>query len=105
MKTRITLLFAFLIATVSFAQEGINYKAVIKNNLGNVVANQAITIQFTILKGAEQTNVYTETQNPTTDANGIVIVNIGEGPPVNGYFGEIDWSDIYFLNVNRGFKN
>lgn len=100
MKTKITLLaMAFLISLSTFAQQGINYKALIKDNLGNVVANQNITVQFTILKGVAQTNVYQETHSPTTDANGIVILNIGEGTTSDD-FSTIGWSNAdHFLNM------
>jgi hypothetical protein len=53
-----------------------------------VVANDLIQVQFTILQGA--TSVYQETHSPTTDANGIVILNIGEGIPISGTFSTID---------------
>jgi hypothetical protein len=79
---------------------GINYKALIKDNNGNVVANTSITIQFTVLQGLVETNVYQETHSTTTDENGIVIINIGEGTPISGTFSAIDWSsDDHFLNV------
>ncbi|MFL0354119.1 tail fiber domain-containing protein [Xanthomarina sp. GH4-25] len=96
-------LFAILIfffASATYAQSSsINYKALIKDNLGNVVANQTITVQFSILKGTFQTNVYQETQTPTTDANGLIIVNIGEGTTSDD-FSTINWSsDDHFLNV------
>lgn len=85
---------------ITYAQNGINYKAVIKDNLGNVVANDLIAIQFSILQGASQTNVYEETHTPTTDSNGIIMVNIGEGTAVSGDYSTIDWgSDSHFLNV------
>ena len=97
MKTKITL-FALLITVLSFAQNGINYKAVIKDNFGNVVTNQPINIRFTILKGT--TNIYQETQLPMTDGNGITIVNIGEGTVVSGTFAAIDWGNSnHFLKV------
>ena len=80
-----------------FAQQGFNYKAII-NDGGSPVQNQAIDIQFTILEDGV-TNVYQETHNPTTDANGIVIVNIGEGTTVSGDFDVINWSNIQFLKV------
>lgn len=99
MKTKITLLILF-ITCFGFAQNGINYKAVIKDDLGNVVANDLIVVQFSILQGVAETNVYTETHSPTTDDNGIIIVNIGEGTPISGIFADIDWgSDSHFLNV------
>ncbi len=82
------------------AQQGINYKALFKYNNGNVIANDLIAVQFTILKGVAMTSVYQETHTPTTDANGIVIVNIGEGSVDSGDFNAIDWSaDDHFLNV------
>ncbi len=106
MKLKITLITALLISCITFSQtRGINYKAVIKDNLGNVVANTNVNVQFTILKGVAQTNVYREIHTPTTDANGIIIVNIGEGFVVSGSFSIIIWSnDSYFLNtqINTG---
>ncbi len=64
-----------------------------------MIANQAVTIQFSILEGGT-TNVYQETQNPTTDANGILIVNIGEGTVDSGNFFTIDWGAAnHFLNI------
>ena len=81
-----------------YAQQGINYKALIKDGAGAVVAATPIDVTFTLLDGSS--TVYTETHAPTTDANGIVILNIGEGTPVTGTFASIDWSsNNHFLNV------
>jgi hypothetical protein len=83
------------------AQQGINYKALIKDGGGNVVANQGITVQFIIYEGAALTNdVYQETHSPNSDANGFVIVDIGRGAVDSGVFEDIDWgSDDHYLNV------
>ena len=100
MKTKLLFLLAFCMPIIFFAQNGINYKAVIKDNLGNIVANDLVVVQFTILKGVAQTNVYRETHTPTTDANGIIIVNIGEGTFISGNYNTINWSnDTYYLNT------
>ena len=102
MKTlmQFTVVLIALISSTVIAQQGINYKANIKDGSGNIVANQNISIQFQILKGAGMTNVYQETHNPMTDENGIVIVNIGEGTPNSGNYSNIDWgSDDHYLNV------
>ncbi len=90
-----------MLITISItAQQGINYKALIKNEGGNVVASQNVTIQFQILQSLAMTNVYQETHSPTTDANGIVIVNIGEGSVDSGDYATIDWgSNDHYLNV------
>lgn len=98
MKTISTLLLITL-ASVGFAQQGINYKALIKDANGNVIANDLIAIQFQILQGASMTNVYQESHTPTTDANGIVNVHIGEGT-TSDVFSDIDWgADDHYLNV------
>ncbi len=99
MKTILQIMVLFLFGS-TFAQQGINYKAIVKDGSGNVVANDLIQVQFTILQGTAQTSVYQETHSPTTDANGIVILNIGEGAPISGTFNAIDWSaDDHYLNV------
>ena len=71
-----------------------------KDGGGNVVANQNIDIQFIIYEGpGEITNVYQETHSPNTDANGIVIVNIGTGTTSDD-FSAINWgADDHYLNV------
>ena len=103
---KLCLIAALLCASITFAQSNnINYKALIKDANNTVVANQSITVQFTILQGVAQTNVYRETHTPTTDANGIIIINIGEGTVDSGVFANIDWSsDDHFLNtqINLG---
>ncbi|MFL0354725.1 tail fiber domain-containing protein [Xanthomarina sp. GH4-25] len=97
MKHLITLLITLLISVISFAQQAINYKAIIKDNLGNVIANQTIDVQLAILEGT--TNVYQETHAPTTDAHGLIVLNIGEGTTSDD-FSSINWgTDDHFLNV------
>nr|WP_321237163.1 tail fiber domain-containing protein [uncultured Psychroserpens sp.] len=108
-KTKLTVL-AFLIALVSFAQNGINYKALIKDDVGNVIANEDIQIRFSIIRGSGIL-AYQETQNITTNDNGLAIVTIGEGTPLGGItFDLIDWGlDAHTLNVavdlGSGFVN
>jgi hypothetical protein len=98
MKIKFTLLI-LLITLIGYSQNGINYKAVIKDDLGNVVATEGIFVQFAILESGT-TNVYTETHSPTTDDNGIIVINIGEGTPTSGNFSTIDWTNNnHFLNV------
>ncbi|WP_040280940.1 hypothetical protein [Psychroserpens damuponensis] len=112
MKATITLLAIFLISISSFAQQAINYKALIKDDLGNVITNDLVQIQFNILKGTGQVNVYSETHTPTTDENGLIIVNLGKGALVSGSanFDTIEWdTDNHFLevliNIGNGFTN
>jgi len=87
----------------SFAEaQSINYKAVVKDGNGTLIANDLIQVQFNILEGVAQTNVYSESHTPTTDDNGIIIVNIGEGTLVSGSpaYNTIDWAgNTHFLQV------
>ena len=104
---KIIFFIAVLITTLSVAQtvnETINYKAIIKDNLGNVVANNNnVLVQFKILQGVAQTNVYEEIHSANTDANGFLIVQIGDGTVLSqslDAFINIDWSSHdHFLNV------
>lgn len=90
MKTKHLLFFllSFIFGFVSNAQQGINYKAIINDAEGNILANTLVKVKFTILENAT-TTVYSEIHDTSTDANGILIVNIGEVDPIN--FNIIDW--------------
>ncbi len=100
MKPIIVLIIGLLISISSFAQQGINYKALIEDDLGNVVSNQTIGVQFQIREAtANGTPVYTETNTSTTDANGVVILNIGTGN-TSDIFNAIDWgAKDHWLNL------
>lgn len=92
--------FLFFVCLVGYAQNAINYKALIKDNNGNVVVNQNVDIQFNILEGAGMTLVYTERHALLTDDYGIVITDIGEGSVQFGSYEAINWgNDNHHLNV------
>ncbi len=93
-----TLIFLFFVVTAT-AQQGINYKALIKDANGGAIANTSVTVQFTIIENGT-TDVYSESHNPTTDDNGIIIAVIGEGLVVSGDFNTVDWaSNPHFLKT------
>ena len=100
MKIKYTIVI-LLLSFSSFAQQSINYKAIIKDGGGNILANQSVDVQFIIYEGAALTNnVYQESHTTNTDANGIVIVNIGEGTTTD-VFTDVTWrNDEHFLNVH-----
>lgn len=83
----------------SNAQQGFNYKAIIHNDNDEPIVNTLVTVQFTILKDGA-IPVYREMHNSATNANGILIVNIGEGSIISGEFNAIDWgSSPHFLKT------
>jgi hypothetical protein len=77
--------------------EKISYQAVIRNASNQLVINTQIGIEINILQGSESGSVvYTETQTPTTNANGLVSIEIGGGAG----FSSIDWAgDSYFIET------
>ncbi len=87
----------FTLTFTTSAQQGLNYKAIIYDG-GAVLTNQSITVQFTILENGTNA-VYDETHTTTTDSNGIIVLNIGEGTSGNGDFDLLNWSNNLFLQV------
>ena len=103
MKKFYTILAAVLLTLSTFAQtpEKMSYQAVVRDSGDNLVANQPIGMQISILQTtATGTVVYAETQAPTTNINGLVTLEIGTGSVVSGDFATIDWSaDTYFIKT------
>ncbi|WP_299335815.1 tail fiber domain-containing protein [uncultured Psychroserpens sp.] len=97
MKTRFLFILLLYVYAIGIAQNGINYKALVKDSNGNVLSNQNIDIQFTILEGA--TTVYEEIHTITTDQNGLIVTNIGDGSILSGTFSSIDWNQNIQLNT------
>jgi uncharacterized protein (TIGR02145 family) len=83
-----------LIAIFAIAQspEKISYQAVIRDANNNLVTNQQIRMQISILQTTfDGFAVYTETQTPTTNANGLVSIEIGTGETTDD-FSSIEWA-------------
>lgn len=103
MKKLNTLLGGILFIAFSFYQAGaqspekMSYQAVIRNSSNNLVPNTQVGIKITILQGSiTGIPVYTETQRPTTNANGLASVDFGGGSGFN----IIDWSNgPYFIKT------
>lgn len=72
------------------AAELINYQAVARDAGGNLITNTNVAIDFEIRDGAGGTAVYNETQNLTTDDNGVFSAQIGSVTPMAG----INWLEI-----------
>ena len=104
----LAVLVMLLISMGSFAQAigtGINYKAVIKDDLGNIIAGQNINVRFTILD-EDANSYYQESHNPTTDANGIIVLSIGDGTIISGVFYGLEWRlNLYELQVEIDIEN
>jgi len=103
MKTIILTLLAVLSTFILIAQapQAFKYQAVARNSSGEVLSNQDVSFQISILQGSTSgTAVYVETHDTITNEFGLVNLEIGNGTLVNGDFTTIDWgSDIYFMQI------
>ena len=100
MKKYSILFCLFLQLAFAFAQapEKMSYQAVVRNNNNVLVSNHAVGMRISILQGsATGTAVYTETQTPTTNAIGLIAIEIGTGTLVTGTFANIDWANGPFF--------
>jgi len=94
MKKLFSFVLALFIDTSLIAQspQKLTYQAVIRDASGKLMQGGNIGVKLTILQGSTTgTAVYTETHNATTNANGLVSLEIGGGT-TTGNFADIDWS-------------
>lgn len=93
-----------LCAFAAFAQSpnALNYQAVLRDASGVVSQNKAVQVKFTIRSGAANgSSVYSENHNATTNAYGLINLQIGTGTVTSGNFSAINWaSGAYFLEVS-----
>lgn len=104
MKTKIYTVIACLFLTVGVwaqAPEKMSYQAVIRDSGDALVVSTSIGMQISILQGSPAGGaVYLETQTPSTNANGLVSLEIGTGNVVFGDFTAIDWAaGPYFIKT------
>ncbi|MEP1307170.1 MAG: tail fiber domain-containing protein [Balneola sp.] len=94
-----------LITAISvYAQvpQGFNFQAVARGANGEILANQALGVQVSIIKGTEEGNpIYKESHSVTTNPLGLMQLVIGEGTPAEGQiFSEVDFSnDNYYVKL------
>ena len=89
------------VTTTTQVPEKMSYQAVVRNTTNNLVTNQPVGMQISILQGSSTgTAVYVETQTPTSNANGLVSLEIGGGTVVSGNMATINWANgPYFIKT------
>ncbi len=85
----------FLINSSIFAQapQKMSYQAVIRNSNDSLLISTTVGMRISLVQGSPTgTVVFSETQTATTNANGLVSLQIGMGIAVSGTFASIDWA-------------
>lgn len=93
-------LLGVLLSLNSFAQvpSKMSFQAVIRNSSNQLVINQSVGMRISVLQGSSNgTAVFVETQTPTTNTNGLVSFEIGNGTTISGNLSAINWSNGPFF--------
>lgn len=90
----------FSIAALAQAPQGISHQAIIRDAGNQLVTDSPIGIKVSIIQTTpDGTVVYSETNTPVSNINGLITFVIGQGTSVDD-FSEIDWaSGPYFLKT------
>ncbi len=103
MKNILTLICLLFLAVGGFSQAPnlFKYQAVARNTAGDILPNQSVGFEISILQNSSGgTSVYTETHAVTTNEHGLVNLSIGGGAVSSGDFTTIDWGGaVYFLQI------
>ena len=103
MKKTILIFASVLFCAITFAQtvpQGINYQAVARDATGDVLMNQALTIQFSVISDITTSAVsWQETHPVTTNDYGLFTAIIGQG--ISTSVG----SSLSFDSINWGASN
>jgi uncharacterized protein (TIGR02145 family) len=101
------LFLAFSLHSFSQSPSSIPYQAVLRNTDGSVIANSSATITFKIHDTtASGPVVFEETHTTTSNAQGLISLNVGEGSAVFGTLNGVNWSTgNKFLQVSMNTGN
>jgi uncharacterized protein (TIGR02145 family) len=110
MKKTSLLILGLILSAITFAQapNKMSFQTVVRNSQGKLVLNKSIGVRLSILQSTSTgTAVYVETHTKSSNANGLLTLEVGSGSVATGTFATIDWSQgPYFLqtemDVNGG---
>jgi uncharacterized protein (TIGR02145 family) len=103
---KVLIVLIFPILGISQAPTKINFQSVLRNTNGEVVSNSAVSLRISILSGTiNGSAVYIETHAKTTDAGGLMSLQIGGGTVSSGVFANINWgSSAHFIKLEADFN-
>lgn len=102
MKNLKTILLALFISVVAYAQQGIVFQGIARDNNSAAITDETLSFTFRITK-SDGSELYKETQQIRTDNFGVFSHVIGTGTPVTGTFGGVDFQQAdlkSIINVN-----
>ncbi|MDP2692024.1 MAG: hypothetical protein Q8O88_00105 [bacterium] len=103
MKRIYLIIVTIAISASVFAQipQIMSYQAVVRDTSNKLVISTVVGMQISVLQGSSTgIVVYKEIQEPSTNINGLVGIEIGNGSLVFGDFANIDWANgPYFIKT------
>ena len=99
-----TLFILFFINNFVFSQAPafLSFQAVVRNQQGQLVSSQSITVRVRILEESAQGNaVFEETHVVTSSFTGLITLVIGSGENQTGAIDSINWDkNIFFIETS-----
>jgi hypothetical protein len=107
-RSLITGYFALITSGIVCAQtipQKFSYQSIIRNPGGQALAGQAVSIKLSILQSSETgAAVYVETHSASTNASGLVTLQVGGGTAVSGNMVGINWANgPYFIKTETEY--
>ena len=101
-KIYILLIFITILPFFIKAQtpQKMSYQSIIRDSNGNLIKNANVGIQVSIQTTLSGNSVYCETHNATTNENGLLALEIGNGISCLGTFSGINWANgTYYIKI------
>ena len=87
------ILFLFNLNSYTQVPEKFNYQAVLRNSSGELIPNQSVDVEISIIdENSGGPVLYTEIHTKTTNSYGLVNLVIGSETPDFGVFADINWA-------------
>jgi hypothetical protein len=102
----VTLLIFTSVVCKAQSPQRINFQSIVRNTNGVIFSNKTLSFKISLLSGsATGEPVYSETHSSTTDAIGLVSLQIGSGTALSGSFATINWGNTaHFIKLEADFN-
>ena len=97
-KINFILAFNLLLFCTTYGQvvpKGMNYQAIARNKIGEVLSNRKITLRLYLFanENSLRVNHYEESHEVTTDQSGLFNLIVGDGKVILGQYGLVPWNN------------